>query len=169
MKFKFLFVIIICFFVSSCVSNKQKQIINIQQLEGEFYQLKSIDQPLGTQLVEAYVQFADQFQDDTLCPVYLFKAADVAMNLEMSEQAIQYFEKVNEKYPEFEKAPECLFLVAFIYENKLHDMQNAEKFYKDFLDQYPEHVLASDARAALKYLGMSPEELVRLFQEQGSN
>lgn len=169
MKSKLYILLSLCLLAVACTNKKQKQADDIIKLEESFYKLNKPDQISGNQLIRAYAEFADQFPDDSLSPVYLFKAADLAMNLEFSELAIQYFDRVQNGYPKYEKAPECLFLKAFIYENKLHSLELAEKNYRLFIDQYPDHALAKDAQAALKYLGMSAEDLVKLFQEQGSN
>ena len=68
----------------------------------------------------------------------------------------------------FYKAPECLFLKAFVFENQLNNLKDAEILYKEFIASYPNHPLTDDAVASLEYLGKSPEELVRMFQEKNA-
>jgi TolA-binding protein len=129
---------------------------------------KAFDVQKGKEIIEAYAVFAETYPDDTLSAFYLFRAGEIAMNLQFSEQAIAYFNKVRTDYPSFYKAPECLFLKAFVFENQLNNLIDAEIYYKEFIASYPNHALTDDAVASLEYLGKSPEELVRMFQEKNA-
>ena len=64
--------------------------------------------------------------------------------------------------------PETVFLKAYVYENLLGNLGQAATVYNDFIVRYPGHDLADDAAAALKYLGKSPEELVKEFEAMNS-
>lgn len=150
----------------SCTNKKENKYSEIKALEEEVFSMKMLDKIKGVQLVDAYVEYAKDFPEDTASAVFLFKAGDIAMNMGMGNQAVLYYDKVMNQFPEFEKVPESLFLKAFIYENQLGDLKHAEKFYKLFLEKYPSHVLAKDAKASLMYLGKSAEELIKIFQEK---
>ncbi len=152
--------------VSSCQKNaKQKQLESIKVLEKELYGAQTLDRDKGMHMIDTYVNFSKQYPEDTASAGFLFKSAEIAMNLHLGSQAITYYDKIMSNYSDYRKAPECLFLKAFVYENELNDMTNAEKYYKQFLAEYPTHPLAKDAEASIKYLGKSPEELVKMFQE----
>jgi hypothetical protein len=58
---------------------------------------------------------------------------------------------------------------AFTYENTLGNIGKANELYNKFLYKYPDHELADDARAAIKFLGKSAEEMVREFEKNGSD
>jgi len=139
---------------------------SIKKMEGEVYNAKTLDKAKGFALIDAYVSYSKDHPKDTLSAEYLFKAADIAMNLQTGSQAILYYDKILSNYPNFNKRPECVFLKAFIYENQLGDLKEAEKQYKEFIKTYPDHTLAKDAKASLEYLGKSPEELIKIFQEK---
>lgn len=154
-------------FVISCSnngSNAEQQ--EIAKMEKKLYESQSIDPAQGQAMMEAYQKYAKGHPADTLSPEYLFKAGEIAMNLNMATQAIVYFDQIIDKYSSFSKMPECLFLKAFVCENQLSDLVKAEQLYKEFLERFPDHILAKDARASLQYLGKSPEELIRLFEEK---
>ena len=158
---------ILTWLLVSCQQDpKNAQIKAIEEKEKQLYGNPEFDKKQGFQLVDAYINFSNQYIDDTLSAVYLYKAGEIAMNLMAGSQAILYFDKVISNFPSFSKVPECVFLKAFIFENQLNDLVNAEKYYNEFINQYPNHILAKDAKASLEYLGKSPEELVKIFQEK---
>jgi tetratricopeptide (TPR) repeat protein len=155
------------FIATSCNTvTKEQQIENINKLEKEVYGSQSLDREKGISIIDAYVKFSEENPEDTTSASYLFKAAELSMNLQLGSQAILYYDKIMNNYPEFNKVEECLFLKAFVYENQLQDMDNAKKYYTQFIEEYPNHILVKDAEASIKYLGKSPEELVKMFQEQ---
>jgi TolA-binding protein len=112
-----------------------------------------------------YADFAKQFPEDTASANYLYKAAEISMNLQLGVKAIGYYDDLLSAYPNYSKKAECIFLKAFIYENQLNNLEEAKKYYTQFLDEFPTHQLAKDAEASLKYLGKSAEELVEMFQQ----
>ncbi len=152
--------------VFACTNKQDQQYSEIKTLEEEVYSMKMLDKAKGTQLIDAYVEFAKEHPSDTVSGEFLFKAGEIAMNLKMASQALLYYDKVIANYPDYDKVAESLFLKAFIYENQLSDLVNAEKYYKEFIIKYPNHTLRKDADASLKYLGKSPEELIQIFQEK---
>ncbi len=153
-------------FVFACTNKQNKEYSEIKTLEEEVYSMKMLDKAKGTHLIDAYLQYAKEYPKDTISGEFLFKAAEVAMNLGMANQALLYYDKVIINYPNFDKVSESLFLKAFVYENQLNDLVNAEKYYKEFIINYPDHPLRKDAEASLNYLGKTPEELIQIFQEK---
>ena len=119
------------------------------------------------QLVDAYVLFAEQNPNDVQSPDFLFKALDIAVgvNAEGPDKAIKIADVLIEKYPDFEMTPVAMYLKGFVYENIVGDLQNAEKTYRQFIEKYPESPMVEDVKATIENLGLSPEELIRKFEE----
>lgn len=164
---KLLGLLLIIIHLAACSTDvKLQQVKEIKTLEAQLYKAKILDKDKGLQIIDKYLDYAKTYPKDTLSANYLFKAGEIAMNLNMGSQAIFYFDKLASNFPDFRKAPECLFLKAFILENQMNNIGQAEKFYKEFLKKYPNHALANDAQASIEYLGKSPEELVKMFQEK---
>lgn len=150
----------------SCSSDpKEKQLKAIEKLEKELYADQALNKEKGLHMIDTYVNFSKQYPEDTTSALFLFKGAEIAMNLQLGTQSIFYYDKILSNYPDFYKTAECLFLKAFIYENQLANLEKAKVFYSQFLAEYPNHPLAKDAEASIKFLGKSPEELVKIFQE----
>jgi len=162
---KVLFVLAVIGVISACGPSKDKKNNNITILEETFSdQSKGLDKVKAQELKDAYLEYANLFPDDSLSPEYLFKAADITMNIIDSRQAINIYNRILADYPDFRKAPQCIFLKAFIFENNLNDLVNAKKYYLEFLEKYPEDDFADDAQISLDNLGKSPEELIREFE-----
>jgi len=160
---------VIIFSIISCNNPKKKFVESIKGLEKELYSEQSFNSEKGLKIINLYIDFSKQYPEDTASAGFLYKAAEVSMNLQLGIQAIGYYNEIIEKYPDFSKKPECVFLKAFIYENQLNDLEKAKEFYTQFIAEYPTNQLAKDAEASLKYLGKSPEELVKMFQEMNGN
>lgn len=119
------------------------------------------------QLVDAYLLFAKQNPNDQQTPEFLFKALDVAVgvNAEGPEKAINIADVLIEKYPDFEMTPMAMFVKGFVYENMIGDLQNAEMTYRQFIEKYPNNPMVEDVKSTLENLGLTPEELIRKFEE----
>ena len=119
------------------------------------------------QLIDAYILFAEQNPDDVQSPDYLFRALDIAVgvNAEGPDKAIKIADMLIEKYPDFEMTPMAMYLKGFVYENIVGDLHNAEMTYRQFVEKYPESPMVEDVKATIENLGLSPEELIRKFEE----
>ncbi|MFH2095512.1 MAG: hypothetical protein ABIJ16_07400 [Bacteroidota bacterium] len=157
--------------LNACVNSPDRdtEINLISEAESALYKDTMafyLDMEVARNIINKYVAFADQFPDDTMSAEYLFKAGEVCRAMNLGEESIRYYERVYSDFPAFEKAPYCLFLKAFVYENIVMDMMKAKEFYTLFIEEFPEHEFADDARALIKNLGKTPEELIRSFEEQ---
>ena len=140
---------------------------DIEAAEADLYGKNNefkFDQNRASETVEVYLAFVDRYTDDELTPEYLFKAADLLRALRKSEEALRYYQQICDDFPDFDKVPHSLFLQGFVYENDLKDMAKAEAKYKEFLSKYPDHDLADDVEFSLQYLGKSPEDIIKQFE-----
>jgi TolA-binding protein len=158
--------VLITFLFSACQSQREKAISEIGNTEQEvFSENGMIDRNRVDELIETYVGFADEFPEDTLAPGYLFKAGDISMNTNRSRQAIRYYNRIINDYPNYKKTPEAMFLKGYVYENNLGRLDKAKEIYEAFLELYPDNEFADDAEVSLRFLGKSPEELIEIFQQ----
>jgi outer membrane protein assembly factor BamD (BamD/ComL family) len=161
------FIVIFFIFIglSACQTGNEKLSQQITALEKELIKPDGTpDKVKADLLVKKYESFAEQYPKDSLTPRYLHKAAEILMNTGDPNRAIALFEKVDKEYPQYPKAPECLFMIAFVYETNLNKLDKAREYYMLFLKKYPTHDFADDAQAMLSNLGKSPEELIREFE-----
>ncbi len=77
-------------------------------------------------------------------------------------KAIAIYKEFQEKYPKDEKAAQTLFMVGFIQANELGKIDEAKLTYEKFLELYPESEMVESAKAEIKTLGLSPNEILEL-------
>ncbi|MDP2721759.1 MAG: tetratricopeptide repeat protein [Bacteroidales bacterium] len=144
---------------------------SIKQLEDSLFNANTnaLDKKKANELSRLYEQWAVENPADEKASDYLLKAADVAMNLNNPRRSIGLFDQILTNYPQSKNASTALFLKAFVYDDQMHDFENAGKFYNEFLEKYPESPFANDAHASLLNLGKTPEELVKEFEKNNAN
>lgn len=128
----------------------------------------TIDTASAVSLIEKTDLFADRFQQDSLTPHFLFKSGAVARGIGQYEKAVGLWGRVVTVYPDFEKVPESIFFQGFTYDNDLENMPKAKEKYEAFLQQYPKHPIAQDAKMLLEVVqsGKTANEVVKEFQQQ---
>jgi len=168
---KYYFMIAIVIFGFSCAGpqkevNKTGLIDSINAMEDKLYNSQDVQvsKEDALNLITLYQEYATEYPEDSLAPVYLFRASDLSMNLQRPKETIVLFDELLENYPDYEKTPSVLFLKAFVYEDQLRDLHNAKKNYEAFLEKYPDNDFADDAEMSLKNLGKTPEELIKEFE-----
>ena len=153
--------------LSSCKSNIDKSTDEIIGLEKQLQNVTiSQKDSIGNLLLNKYLAFVKQNPKNEMLPSYKYKAGEMADALNLPSLAVSILEGLYQEHPNTKEAPKALFLSAFIYENKILDLDKAKMQYELFLDTYPNHSFAKDARASLENLGLSPEELIRKFEAQ---
>ncbi|NVN95390.1 MAG: hypothetical protein HXX18_08930 [Bacteroidetes bacterium] len=158
-------VVLSTFSLLACKSAKDKTGEKISLLEKELISATAkIDSTKAQQLIDLYVSYANQYKEDSISPLYLFKAADISMNIMKPLQSISLLDRIMIDYHSFSKLPDCLFLKAFIYENQIHELDKATKTYNDFLQKYPNNEFAPSAKASVENIGIPAEALIKSFE-----
>lgn len=148
-----------------CNSNDPAK--RIEKLEEQAFATEgAINPEVANDLVSAYCDFADANPDDAMAPEYLFKAVDVSMNLNEPQRTIYIIDKLLNNYPDYPRTQAALFVKAFIFETKYENYDMAKKIYEQYLVMYPDGEFAESCRASIENLGLTPEELVKKFENQ---
>lgn len=129
-------------------------------------QATSFDKAKWDSLITLYEGFCKRFPEDSLVPGYTFNAANISMNSGNGQKALAFFQEIIDKYPNYRKAPLCLFFKGYVYENLQHDLGKAKEIYLQFIEKYPNNEFVSAARASIQNLGKTPEQMVREFEER---
>lgn len=118
--------------------------------------------------IATFSKFAEENPGDAKAPEYLFKALEISVNTKQDpQQSIGFCNRLLTDYPQFDKNPVALFMLAtFVYDEQLHDLDKARAAYQQVMDQYPDSPFAKDAAIAITQLGMTPEELIKMFESQ---
>lgn len=157
---------------SSCSNDVREndskyQLARIDSLENILYNGDGslTDREAATLIIKAFAQYYQQYKPDSLAVDMLFKAGEVSMGLADGSLAVKYFGTVSESHPNFEKAPEAMFLMGFCEETINGNLLQAQAFYESFIAAHPDHALAADARFSIVNLGKTDEELIQLFEQ----
>ncbi len=150
---------------NNSLKEKQTQIEAMEKLL--YHQSKgNVNKKEAANMIALYQDYANTFPQDSLSPQYLFRAADISLNVFHSDATIRLFDRIMQDYPNFEGSPQLLFLKAFTYDYYMHKTDSASVYYNAFLNKYPKHPFAQDAKMSLEQLGKSPEEVIKEFKEK---
>ena len=148
------------------VNSKEGLAKLIKEAEGKLYKNDggSFDRKQATNVVDAYNNYAKKFPQDAESPQYLFKAAEIYRSMRNYKKATEIYQNIHDNYSNFDKAPHSLFLLGFIYENDLKDLNKAKSVYEQFIAEYPKHELSDDVQFSLNNLGKPAEEIIKGFE-----
>ena len=150
-----------------CSHDPKSRIKELEKKIGaENFTLDENGMKLANELIADYLSYAESHKDSPEAPDYMYSAADLSLNIGKSKEALDLYNQIIYKYPDYAKAPECLFLVGYIYENYFQQYGKAKEIYESFLQKYPNHEFADDARISIENMGKSPEELIKSFEEK---
>lgn len=138
----------------------------INAVEKNMKTLTNLDSYNANLAITAYTKFAGQFPDDSLAPLFLFKAASMAMSSGQYQRALGFYDNIQVKYPNFKQIPDCIFVEGFIYDSFLKDTARAHAKYLQVVNKYPDNSLAPQAKAAISALGKTDEQLMKEFEEK---
>lgn len=118
--------------------------------------------------IETFSKYAEENPEAADAPEYLFKAVEISINTKQApQQSIDLVNRLVTNYPEFDKNPVALFMLAtFVYDEQQHNLDKARETYQQIVDNYPDSPFAKDAAIAITQLGMTPDELVKMFESQ---
>jgi outer membrane protein assembly factor BamD (BamD/ComL family) len=160
---------LVIFFIS-CQNSKQiknlstKEKIEVLEMKlfGQESQYNGVE---ALQLMHLYQRYADSLPADSLSPEYLFKAADISLYQQEGHKTLAILDQLINGYQKHPHVAMSAFLKAFVYDTKLNDTAAARSYYTAFIDSFPDHEFADDAKNAIRNIGKSPEELIREFEK----
>lgn len=122
-----------------------------------------INQEAAADFIQLSEAFATLAAESDKAPEWLFQAGDVAGSLRDYDKTLALYQRINEQYPNYERAPQVLFMRAFTLDNELKQLEQARALYQAFLEKYPDNEFADDAQFLLDNLGKSEEEIIQSF------
>lgn len=145
---------------------RQQYISQIKDLEKELYKSTEINNATANLAIKAYDDFVIIFPTDSLAPHYLFKAGEIATATKKYKQALERYQNITKKYPDYKYFRESLYLQAFLLDNFLNDDAGAKVIYEEIIAKYPATNYARDSKAAIDNLGKTDEQLIEEFKKK---
>ena len=125
------------------------------------------DPATADQAVAHFTAFLERFSQSPKAPEALRKLAALAQQQGKMQEAIGYYERVLAEYPDSGHGDEAQFMIAFIYEEYIRDLEKARWAYRRVIENYPDSELAASARHLLPNVGRTPQEWVQ-FQDEAA-
>ncbi|MBI3520441.1 MAG: tetratricopeptide repeat protein [Bacteroidetes bacterium] len=124
-----------------------------------------VNNDVAEQAINSFYKYAYNCKTDTLAPVFLIKAGQVAQSVKKYTQAQAFFRKCIDDFPKFKSRGAAMFLLAQLYDDKaiLNDESEAAKLYHQIIREYPSSSYANDAKACIQNLGKTDEQLIQEF------
>lgn len=118
------------------------------------------------QLILKISEYLESRPEEKLASEWAFRRAELHFTeLQETRKAVGLLEAVQRNYPDTESGPKALFLAAYLHLNELDNPEVAQNLYTKFIEIYPDHAFAKDAKLELQYIGKTPEEILRLNQQ----
>lgn len=124
-----------------------------------------VNRRTANNFVESCDLYSIILPNDPQSPAMLHKAGEAARATRAFKAALDIYGRLYDRYPDFEKAPQALFLKAFTLDNDLQRYDEARELYETFLAKYPNDDFADDTEFLLKNLGKTDEEIIQSFEK----
>ena len=118
------------------------------------------DSSQASQAFQHYTAFMERFPEDPRCDDALRGMAVLSRQQGRMHDAIEHYERLLRDHPASEFGAEAQFMVAFIFEEDLHQLQNARNAYRQVIERFPGSELAVSAQRLLPHVGENPEDWV---------
>lgn len=99
----------------------------------------------------------------------LFEKAKKSQEESNFQGAIDCYQEIVKRFPKSQQAPQCQFMVGYLYANHLKNIEQAQIAYRTFIRNYPEHELIKDAQWELDHLGKDVNEIEELNKILGKD
>lgn len=157
-----LFLILLPLFIAGCSKESPDDIMKMAK--------ENIEQQKYSEAVPMLEKLLTDFPDSEVAPKALFNLATIYQNKlagkltekESLKKAASLFKELFDKYPKSSEAGTSLFMAAFITANEpVLEYKEATELYTLFLDKFPDHDFAKDAKVELQIMGMPIDQLIR--------
>jgi len=125
----------------------------------------SVNPSMAEQAINAFNNFASTCKNDSLAPIFLLKAGQIAQTTRNFQQSQILLKKCADEFPQFRNRGAALFLLAQVYDDAsmLNNEMEAKNIYQQIIKEYPHTVWENDAKACLLNLGKTDEQIVQEF------
>jgi TolA-binding protein len=115
--------------------------------------------------IKVFYDFATNCKLDPLAPEFLLKAGQIAQNIHKYTQAQTFYQKCIDDFPKYKDRGAAMFLLGQLYDNStmLNNEEEATTIYHTLIREYPKSSYASDAKACIKNIGKTDDQLIEEF------
>ena len=118
---------------------------------------------LANKAIKVFTDYAFYCTNDSVSPVFMIKAAQIAQSINNIPQAKFILDKCIADHPEFKNLPAAIFLLGQLYDDEnsyLNNEVEAQKLYNRIINEYPKSDLVPSAKGALLMIGKTDKQLM---------
>ncbi len=136
-----------------------------KSLDSTLMKETTVKKDLAERAINAFNIYASECMNDSLAPIFLLKAGQVAQSIANYKQAEVLLRKCTTAFPNFRNRGAALFLLAQLFDEStmLNNEAEAKTIYEDIIKSYPSTAWARDAKASIANLGKTDEQLIQEF------
>lgn len=123
-------------FLTACNTERNQQREAIKGMEQAV--ATNSDDTFLRPLIANYLKYADQFEEDELSPVYLYRCAVIYYRVRNVGEARIHLERILREHPETPIIEDVLLLLAMIEASPNGQKKRAEELYEAYLEKYPD-------------------------------
>lgn len=114
--------------------------------------------------VDVCEAYALAYPGEAKAPEYLYKASEIAVAIRTFPKALNIYDWLIDQYPDYTKTPNALFAKGYLLDEELEKRDLAKATFSTFIQKYPDHELADDAKFLLENIGKSGEEIIQIIE-----
>ncbi|GAB5557908.1 MAG: hypothetical protein SchgKO_21210 [Schleiferiaceae bacterium] len=142
----------------------------LRAIDAELMQSKELDPEFGTLAMGKFIKYVRANPQDTLNPLFTYKAAHIARNVPgKGLKAIQYFTEVYETYPNHELAPEAMLMAGMVWDENYNDPDRAIQYFQKVIETYPDHYTAINAQHLIEMRKKEETDLDWVHKQQAKD
>lgn len=125
---------------------------------------------VGNKAIKAFTDFSFYCKNDSLAPVFLMKAGQIATSINNMPQAQVCFEKCYQDFPNFKNRGAAMFLLAQLYDEVayLNNEDQARELYGKIINLFPNTEWSVQADAARALIGKTDEQIIKEFEKKNA-
>lgn len=123
------------------------------------------DTTRGEEAIALLEGFVSKHPSDAGVPDAFMQLAILRQQQGDMAAAIKDYERILAAFPASDVADEAQFMIAFIREEHLADLNGARLAYRAVIENYPDSELVEQARQLLDHVGQDPDTWVPGFQD----
>ena len=129
-----------------------------------------VNPTVANKAIKAFADFAYYCPNDTLAPVFLLKAGQIAASINNLPQAQICFERCYKDFPNFNNRGAAMFLLAQLYDEvtQLNDEDKARELYGKIINSFPNTEWAKNANDARGLLGKTDAQIIKEFEKKNA-
>lgn len=153
-------------------AHNQAELFQIFQKGDSLFKIGQPDTTLMCHFVGDALEYVESHPEEAVAPEIMMRAGETCIRLaeissehmfkiNYAKKGLDIYNQVQKVYPDYEDIKMCYFNRGVIYDDILQDYESAKFEYSDYIHKYPEDSLSVQLRTYIKFLGKSPEEIMK--------